>query len=162
MGFYRFFVVFSLFIPSLALANWTLPADAINNTGDFASCTFDGSSTVTCANAVNLNATNATLTLTQDLTLIINGGLNTPDAITINPNNSYNLVIDLGANSFNTNGNNATINADIIAGSISINGVETVVNGDLVSSGGININSGPLVNGNVTASGSIKIGRAHV
>lgn len=155
MGFYRFFAVFSLFIPSLALANWTLPADAINNTGDFASCTFDGSSTVTCANAVNLNATNATLTLTQDLTLIINGGLNTPDAITINPNNSYNLVIDLGANSFNTNGNNATINADIIAGSISINGVETVVNGDLMSSGGININSGPLVNGNVTASGSI-------
>ena len=61
-----------------AAANWTLPGDAVNNIGDFANCTFNaGSTTVTCSNSVNLNAANATLTITQDLTIIFNQGINT-------------------------------------------------------------------------------------
>lgn len=145
-----------LFIITPAQADWTLPADAINNTGDFGNCTFNASTaTVTCTNNVNLNASNATLTITQDLTLVINPGINTPDAITINPDAPFLLTINVGSNNFNMNGSNSEIFADIIGGTVNISGTNSAVNGNVTGSTSVTINSNATVNGNVFGAGSV-------
>lgn len=139
-----------------AQANWNLPSDAINNVGDFANCTFNaGTATVTCSNSVNLNATNATLTLSQDLTIVFAQGINTPDGITINPGSNYLLTISVNNNTFNMNGNNAIINANISGGNITVSGANSVVTGNLSATNNVTINAAATVFGNVVGAGSV-------
>ncbi|RZQ56099.1 hypothetical protein CWI82_01950 [Pseudidiomarina tainanensis] len=155
MGFIRACLVVFALTPLIAHANWSLPNDAINNVGDFASCSFDGGQTVTCNSAITLTTVDATLSLTQNLNLVINGTFTTADGITINPNNSYTLAIQLGNNNFLMSGDNAIINANIAAGNVTISGLETVINGDLTALGNISVLAGPTVNGDMTAGGSV-------
>ncbi|OZB03525.1 MAG: hypothetical protein B7X54_09645, partial [Idiomarina sp. 34-48-12] len=155
MGFIKSCFLALALLPSLAFANWTLPEDAINNIGDFAACNFDGGQTVTCNAAITLTTVDAALVLTQNLNLVINGAFTTADGITINPNNSYVLNIQLGNNNFSMNGDNAVINADITAANITISGLETIINGDLNALANVSVASGPTVNGDIIAGGSV-------
>lgn len=155
MEFIRACLISIATLPMLAYANWTLPDDAINNVGDFASCSFDGGQTVTCNSAITLTTADATLSFTQNVDLVINGTFTTADGITVNPNNSYVVTIQLGSSDFVMSGDNATINADISAANITINGLETVINGFLDASANISILSGPTVNGDITAGGDV-------
>lgn len=155
MGFIKASFLALALLPSLAFANWTLPDDAVNNMGDFAACSFDGGQTVTCNSAITLTAVDATLNLTQNINLVMNGSFTTADGITINPNNNYVLNIQLGSNNFLMSGDNAIINANIAAATITISGLEAIINGDLNALSNVSIASGPTVNGDITAGGSV-------
>ncbi|MCC5855852.1 MAG: polymer-forming cytoskeletal protein [Idiomarina sp.] len=139
----------ALFFVGTASANWTLPADAVDNVGPFGSCTFDGDQQVTCNN-VSLNDTNATLQLTQDLTLVVNSNLVLPQGINVNPNADFTFVIELGNNALNTN-SGSIIEASVNAGNITLSGSGSEIRGNLSASSSIIVNSGAQVFGNVTA-----------
>lgn len=155
MGFIKSVILAIALLPALAFANWTLPDDAVNNVGDFAGCSFDGGQTVTCNSDITLTTVDATLSLTQNLNLVINGAFTTSDGITINPNNSYVLNIQLGSSNFLMSGDNAVINANISAANITVSGLETIVNGDLNALANVSVASGPTINGDIIAGGSV-------
>jgi len=141
-------------LPSLAFANWTLPDDAVNNIGDFAACSFDGGQTVTCNSAITLTAVDATLNLTQNINLVMNGSFTTADGITINPNNNYVLNIQLGSNNFLMSATRhyqceycRRYYYDQRIGSHYKWRFKRFVN--------VSIASGPTVNGDITAGGSV-------